>query len=337
MKQLKFVGAVLFAACGCLASTHANAVKSRSNNAPASSAAAGDKLDKAAAIDAFCNDLVINIPELQMQQCRDAGFKPSKLKSSQGRPLIMRDFAAGDHAVKPSTNASANSGANVSGNGSASTSANADGGLGRAPRILLIGGIHGDEHAAIAVVFQWIERLKDDRQRHMVWRVLPCVNPDGALAQPSTRTNAHKVDLNRNFPSPDWNTRALSDWKRETRSDPRRYPGPRAASEPETRWLMQQIKEFKPDAIVSVHAPLNLLDFDGPRQPPDKLGFLRLEPIGVYPGSLGNYAGRHLGMPVFTMELPRATQPPSAAQSERVFTDLQIWVTKNFAGEQERS
>jgi hypothetical protein len=57
----------------------------------------------------------------------------------------------------------------------------------------------------------------------------------------------------------------------------------------------------------------------------------------VYPGSLGNYAGRHLGMPVFTMELPRATQPPSAAQSERVFTDLQVWVNKNFPDAQERS
>jgi hypothetical protein len=325
MKPLKFVVITLFAACISLVSAKASALKPSLNRAAANAAAASDKLDKAAAVNGFCADLVSNIPELQMQQCRDAGFKPAKLKSSQGRPLIMRDFTPGEHAaVAPQTS-----------NGDANASAK--GGLGRAPRILLIGGIHGDEHAAIAVVFQWIERLKDDRQRRMVWRVLPCVNPDGTLAQPSTRTNAHKVDLNRNFPSPDWNAQALTDWRRKTGSDPRRYPGPRAASEPETRWLMQQIKEFKPDAIVSVHAPLNLLDFDGPQPPPDKLGFLRLEPIGVYPGSLGNYAGRHLGMPVFTMELPRATQPPSAAQSERVFTDLQVWVNKNFPDAQERS
>lgn len=328
MKQLKFVAITILAACGGWVSDNASAAKPTSNRAT-NNAATVEKFDKAAAVNAFCADLVSNIPELQMQQCRDAGFKPAKLKSSQGRPLIMRDFAPGEHAVIASQNTSVNT------NGDPNTSAK--GGLGRAPRILLIGGIHGDEHAAIAVVFQWIERLKDDRQRRMVWRVLPCVNPDGTLAQPSTRTNAHKVDLNRNFPSPDWNAQALSDWRRRTGSDPRRYPGPRAASEPETRWLMQEIKEFKPDAIVSVHAPLNLLDFDGPQPPPDKLGFLRLEPIGVYPGSLGNYAGRHLGMPVFTMELPRATQPPSAAQSERVFTDLQIWVNKNFPDAQARS
>lgn len=178
-------------------------------------------------------------------------------------------------------------------------------------------------------MFQWIDQLKSERYQRFQWRVLPCANPDGLFAQPSQRTNAHGVDLNRNFPTPDWRSRAQSYWKTKTKSDPRRYPGPDQASEPETRWLVEQIRSFKPDAIVSVHAPYGVLDFDGPMDPPQKMGYLRFEPIGVYPGSLGNYAGLHLGLPVITLELPQAVQPPSATQSGRIWADLLDWLDKN--------
>ena len=34
------------------------------------------------------------------------------------------------------------------------------------------------------------------------WRINPLLNPDGALRQKHRRTNANRVDLNRNFTTP---------------------------------------------------------------------------------------------------------------------------------------
>lgn len=250
-----------------------------------------------------CAQLGDRIKGLDPQQCRLSGLGLASAKSAQNRPLLTRDFAP---AVMPRS--------------------------GAPKRVLLIGGIHGDELSSVSVVFQWIEQLKGDRFQSYQWRVLPCTNPDGLFAKPSRRVNARGVDLNRNFPSPDWDGRALGYWKDKTKSDPRRYPGPQAGSEPETRWIVEQIKGFKPDAIVTVHAPYGLLDFDGPRDPPKKLGYLRLQPLGIYPGSLGDYAGVSLKLPVITLELPQAETSPSATQSNRIWADLLVWLDKNIGG-----
>ena len=73
-----------------------------------------------------------------------------------------------------------------------------------------------------------------------------------------------------------------------------------------------------------------MLDFDGPYVPPPKLGYLRLAPLGVYPGSLGDYAGTYLKLPVLTLELPQAARPPSAEQSGRMLSDLISWLDKSL-------
>lgn len=248
-----------------------------------------------------CAALAAQIRNLDVQRCLDADLQAAALRSSRGRPLLYRDIAplsAPDGARK---------------------------------RVLLLGGIHGDELSSVAVVFQWLELLKSDRFQPYEWRVLPSVNPDGLFAAKAQRTNARGIDLNRNFPSPDWLARAPQYWRSEARSDPRRYPGTQPASEPETRWIVEQIRDFKPDAIVSVHAPYGVLDFDGPQDPPRKLGYLRLQPLGVYPGSLGEYAGLTLKLPVITLELPHASETPSAAQTGRMWADLLGWLDRNIA------
>jgi hypothetical protein len=199
-----------------------------------------------------------------------------------------------------------------------------------APKILLIGAIHGDELAAVGLVFDWMQRLQQNPDRRVHWRVAPCMNPDGMLAPRPTRVNADGVDLNRNFPSPQAKLEALSYWVERTRRDPRRFPGEAPASEPETRWLVRQIAEFHPDAIVSVHAPYGILDYDGPPDPPQRVGYLRLQPIGTYPGSLGDYAGTSLRLPVLTLELPQATRLPSAEQSAHMWRDLGDWVSHHL-------
>jgi len=201
---------------------------------------------------------------------------------------------------------------------------------GNAQRILMIGGIHGDEFSSVSIVFQWMQRLAVDRFQPFYWRVAPLVNPDGMLRVPETRTNARGVDLNRNFPTPEWEQTAQPYWVSRTGRDPRRYPGPAPQSEPETRWLMRHIERFRPHAIISVHAPFGVLDYDGPRDPPERLGFLKLHLLGTYPGSLGNYAGTYLGVPVITLELPQAGLMPSKSQVARIWTDLLVWLERNL-------
>jgi hypothetical protein len=95
--------------------------------------------------------------------------------------------------------------------------------------------------------------------------------------------------------------------------------------------LYEQIKSFKPDFIVSVHAPFGVLDFDGPSVPPQKLGRLYLDQVGIYPGSLGNYGGVTLGIPVVTVELPSASKAPTSAEMRQMWLDLVRWMSAHPA------
>ena len=199
-------------------------------------------------------------------------------------------------------------------------------------RVLLIGGIHGDEYSSVSICFRWMEFLDKDRTNAFEWIVVPAANPDGLLQKKSQRQNARGVDLNRNFPSGDWNRLALAQWRARYRENPRRYPGAYAASEPEVTWLLQQIREFQPDVVIAVHAPYDLLDYDGPPTAPQRVGTLGLDRLGVFPGSLGGYAGLDLGIPVVTIELPHAGIMPSKNDIRKMWLDLIAWVHEQVTG-----
>lgn len=176
--------------------------------------------------------------------------------------------------------------------------------------ILVFSLIHGDETPAGSVGRFWMERLETIEPRNN-WRVIPVLNPDGVKTK--TRTNANKVDLNRNFPTRDWNEKAIPYWEKSTSKNPRRFPGKTSASEPETRCAMKYLEDFKPDFIVSIHTPLTVLDFDGPKVKPPKFDYLPWKSLGNYPGSLGRYMWFERKTPVLTMELkedlPHSNQP----------------------------
>jgi hypothetical protein len=167
-------------------------------------------------------------------------------------------------------------------------------------RILVFSLIHGDETPAGTVGRYWLERLEEIDPRNS-WRVVPILNPDGVKYK--TRTNANKIDINRNFPTKDWESEAISFWKQSTSSNPRRFPGDKAASEPETKCAIQHIEEFKPDFIVSIHTPLSVLDFDGPKVKPPAFPYLPWKSLGHMPGSLGRYMWHERQTPVLTAEL----------------------------------
>jgi murein peptide amidase A len=182
----------------------------------------------------------------------------------------------------------------------------------------------------VSIVFQWMGWMRQTDAAIYDWRVIPLANPDGLLAQPSTRVNANGVDLNRNFQTPDWNKDAQNYWVKRARSDPRRYPGKVAGSEVETRWIQAQIETYHPDLIVSVHAPYNLLDYDGPVPEPMRFGRLSLNRLGVYPGSMGNYSGVFKQIPVVTIELPNATTMPSPRDQQAMWEDMLKWMKQNI-------
>lgn len=196
-------------------------------------------------------------------------------------------------------------------------------------RVLVLGGMHGDELSSTALVLHWIGAAMETPS-NIHWRFVPLVNPDGMLQRQPTRTNANGVDLNRNFPTPNWDREAPIYWKQRTRNDPRRFPGSKPLSEPESRWLYDEMDRWKPDLIVSVHAPYGVLDFDGPVAAPERLGRLYLDQVGIFPGSLGNYGGVHKKVPVVTIELPSALRTPQDGEIRQMWLDLLRWTAARF-------
>ena len=93
--------------------------------------------------------------------------------------------------------------------------------------------------------------------------------------------------------------------------------------------VIQHIEEYKPDVILSLHAPYGLVDFDGPYHAPMRFGTLPFRKLKAFTGSLGSYAGGFLGIPVVTVELENARQMPSQAAQARLWRDLLTWLQNN--------
>jgi protein MpaA len=163
-----------------------------------------------------------------------------------------------------------------------------------APRkVLVVGAIHGNETAGIAVV----ARLRELPVPAGVdlWLVAT-VNPDGVAA--GTRGNARGVDLNRNFPL---------GWRRlggvyES--------GPRAASEPETGAVMRLVRRLKPRLTVWFHQHLDLVELVRGGDARLERRFARLvglpaRPLPHYPGTAAAWENATVpGSESLVVELP---------------------------------
>lgn len=251
-----------------------------------------------------CDDFYARLPNVTRSLCEDAKLQATAARSVRGRPIYTRDIQAVDARL----------------------------------RVLVVGAMHGDELSSASLALHWIKLAQAVPDASVApyaagqthWRFIPALNPDGLFSRPARRVNANGVDLNRNFPTPNWHREAGIYWHKRTLKDPRRWPGKMPLSEPESRFLFDQMQDFKPHLIVSIHAPYGVLDFDGPLSPPGRLGRLYLDQVGIFPGSLGNYGGVHQGMPVVTIELPSALATPSNAEMLRMWRDLRRWMNETI-------
>jgi protein MpaA len=168
-------------------------------------------------------------------------------------------------------------------------------------RVLVIGVIHGDERAGLAIIRALRRRpVPADVQ---LW-LLPELNPDGVAAD--TRQNAHGVDLNRNFPYR---------WRHS--SDPTFDSGPRPASEPETRAAMRLVARIHPAVTITYHQHMDLVDESGGDRGVARryarLAGLRATCLTFLPGEETAWSNHTFpGTTSFVVELPAGPVGPAA-------------------------
>lgn len=153
-------------------------------------------------------------------------------------------------------------------------------------RILVIGGIHGNEAGApVARAFAAYLRANPSAiPSGTEIDVLAVANPDGYAKR--TRGNANRIDLNRNFASRDW--RHLHFGKLAS--------GKHAGSQPETKAISRLLKRGYV-RVISLHSKGGFTDGGGrggvtlARTVAKAAGIKRvnMSRFGRCPGSLGNY------------------------------------------------
>ena len=161
--------------------------------------------------------------------------------------------------------------------------------------ILIIGVFHGEEPQGEFLIKKYLEQDLSNIKNNIYF--IPCLNPDGKFL--NKRQNANGIDLNRNFPTKNW--RRIE--------NPEYFGGTMAGSEIETKFIIEILNNYKFDAILSIHAPFKVVNYDGPAlELAQKISKLTNYPVKdnigyPTPGSFGNYAGVERYIPTITLEL----------------------------------
>jgi len=175
----------------------------------------------------------------------------------------------------------------------------------RSPRrVLVVGCIHGNEPAGVAIA----DALARGRPvaGADLW-IVPDLNPDGVAED--ARQNADRVDLNRNFP-----------WQWQPLGPPGTtfYAGRRALSEPESRMVERLVLRVRPQISIWFHQHLDVVDESGGDTRIERrfasLVQMPLRRLTRYPGSATAWENHTLpGTTSFVVELP-----PGRVSNERI-------------------
>jgi len=171
---------------------------------------------------------------------------------------------------------------------------------GAAHRVLVVGCIHGNEPAGMAIVKRLIQAGAPAGTEIVA---VTSVNPDGCSRR--MRQNAHGVDLNRNFPS---------NWARIGRKGSFQWSGPRPLSEPESRYSVKLIEQLQPQITIWFHQHQGFIRAWGQSVATAR----RLARLASYPyqsirwpfGTAANWQNhRFPGTASFVVELPAGAVP----------------------------
>ena len=162
------------------------------------------------------------------------------------------------------------------------------------PNVLVIGVFHGDEPQGNYLIREYV---KQNPETNLL--MLPCLNKSGF--DKGNRVNANGVDLNRNFPTKNWEKTDKNEF----------YGGDKPASESETKFLIDLINNYSPKIILTLHAPFKVVNYDGgedAKKVAEDISKLIDYPVEgdigyPTPGSFGTWAGVERGISTITLEL----------------------------------
>ena len=105
-----------------------------------------------------CDAFFALLPNVQRVECEAAKLQPTSARSVKGRTIYTSDIRPAEARW----------------------------------RVLVVGGIHGDELSSTSVALHWIGLAQADPAQ-VSWRFIPALNPDGLLSRPARRMNAPRA------------------------------------------------------------------------------------------------------------------------------------------------
>ena len=172
------------------------------------------------------------------------------------------------------------------------------------PKVLVIGCFHGDEPQGKYLIDEY---LKDNKNTKLLF--IPCLNEYGV--RNNVRTNENGVDLNRNFPTGNWELTERNEF----------FGGEFPESEKETKFVISVVEKYNPKIILTLHAPFKVVNYDGDAEAlAEEISQIINYPVEgnigyPNPGSFGTWAGVERNIPTITLELDEEVEVESLKES----------------------